>query len=498
MQQIANVLSNNSTIPLSKIVLAVSCDPIAILLCARPVKAISSSRILMYKSTMRQAYRALHDTFAAFGKVLSCKVATDARAIRTANGMLLNDKKISVCHYIYRNERRSKAEMRAHFIDAYIKNIDSSDAKEEFEAPFQQFGDIPDNTKDVSVGSPMAIVGGEDDDPSGTIQTAPEAAVQPSPTPKDESEPCSPSTSETPTDPQPQDVKPELAKGDLTFALPIAEKISPERDVSLSDVQGTDSEGRIPHEDAEKHKPPTVATAPATAEYVDIPIPNMREVVGARLTQSKQELPYHYLTVEINMDEILKLREVFNRTLGEKGKTAKLSVNDFILKGVACALADVPEANSAWLGEVIRRYNTADISMAVATPTGLITPIVKDVGSKGIATISVEAEALAKKARDGRLTPQECQGGTFTVSNLGTFDIDQFTAIINPAQSCNLAVGSMKSSIISSPEEERGFKAVNIMKVTLCSDHRVVDSAIGAHWMSAFKGYLENPLTLML
>ena len=134
----------------------------------------------------------------------------------------------------------------------------------------------------------------------------------------------------------------------------------------------------------------------------------------------------------------------------------------------------------------------------MATPTGLITPIIKDVGGKGLATISAEAKSLAKKARDGKLQPQEYQGGTFTISNLGMFDISHFTAIINPPQSCILAVGSTQPTLEPAPEEERGFKTANVMKVTLSSDHRTVDGAIGARWLSAFKGYLENPLTFML
>jgi len=273
----------------------------------------------------------------------------------------------------------------------------------------------------------------------------------------------------------------------------------------LAKIKGTGPEGRILREDVEKYQPPAAATAVSSpvpsapqTEYTDIPVSNMRKVIGSRLTQSKQELPHYYLTIEINMDKVMKLRQVFNKTLGEQDKVAKLSVNDFILKAVACALKDVPEANSAWLGDVIRQYKNADISVAVATPTGLITPIVKDVGSKGLATISAEAKALAKKARDGKLTPQEYQGGSFTVSNLGMFEIDHFTAIINPPQSCILAIGTTKPTLVPAPEEERGFKTVNIMKVTLSSDHRTVDGAVGARWMGAFKGYLENPLTFML
>ncbi|KIK24520.1 hypothetical protein PISMIDRAFT_678130 [Pisolithus microcarpus 441] len=198
------------------------------------------------------------------------------------------------------------------------------------------------------------------------------------------------------------------------------------------------------------------------------------------------------------MDEVLKQCEDLSGKLEGKDKSVKLKADDFILKAVACALADVPEANSAYLGEFIRQYNKVDISMAVVTPTGLMAPIIKDVGSKGLMVISKEATTLAKKARNGKLILQEYDGGTFTVSNLGMYGIDHFTAIINPRQSCNLAVGRMQPSVIPCLEGERGFKISNTMKVTLSSDHRVVDSAIGARWLAAFKGYLENPTTLIL
>ncbi|KAG1755161.1 pyruvate dehydrogenase [Suillus paluster] len=366
----------------------------------------------------------------------------------------------------------------------------------------------PDGSKNVAVGSPIAIMAEEGDDLSGAAQMASEPSSAPPPPPKEESTPQPPKAEEAPK-PAPSQAKSELAKGERIFASPIAKKIALERGIPLAQVKGTGPEGRIIREDIEKYQPPAAIASAVTAassvgpatslpEYTDTPVSNMRRVIGSRLTQSKQELPHYYLTVEINMDKVMKLREVFNKTLGEKDKAAKLSVNDFILKAVACALNDVPEANSAWLGEVIRQYKKADISVAVATPTGLITPIVKDVGSKGLATISSEAKALAKKARDGKLAPQEYQGGTFTVSNLGMYDIEHFTAIINPPQSCILAVGSTKPTIVPAPEEERGFKTVNMMKATLSSDHRTVDGAVGARWMTAFKGYLENPLTFML
>ncbi|KAJ6604772.1 dihydrolipoamide acetyltransferase [Mycena vulgaris] len=354
-----------------------------------------------------------------------------------------------------------------------------------------------DGAKNVTVGAPIAIVAEEGDDLSGASDMASKASAPPAPKaesapepPKAESAPSPPKSSSSP----PPKEKSDLPSGNRIFASPIAKKIALERGIPLGQLTGSGPNGRIIREDVEKYTPASASATTSTAsqppaaqlpDYVDTPVTNMRRTIGTRLTQSKQELPHYYVTVDITMDKVLKLREVFNKTLTEKDKSAKLSVNDFIVKAVACALADVPEANSAWLGEVIRTYKKADISVAVATPTGLITPIIKDAGAKGLATISSETKALAKKARDGKLAPAEYQGGTFTISNLGMFGVSHFTAIINSPQSCILA-------------EERGFKTVQIMKVTLSSDHRTVDGAIAARWLAAFKGYLENPLTFML
>ncbi|KAI0961812.1 hypothetical protein AcW1_000791 [Taiwanofungus camphoratus] len=368
-----------------------------------------------------------------------------------------------------------------------------------------------DGAKNIAVGFPIAIVAEEGDDLSGAEKLASEASQEKAASPpKEEKAPEPPKQEPTPAPseaPAKAETKSELPKGDRIFASPIAKKIALERGIPLAKIKGTGPEGRILREDVEKYQPSTPAAGPTTSfssptaslpDYIDIPVSNMRRTIGTRLTQSKQDIPHYYVTLDINMDKVLKLREVFNKALGEKDKAAKLSVNDFVLKAVACALADVPEANSAWLGENIRQYKKADISLAVATPAGLITPIIKDVGSKGLATISSEGKALAKKARDGKLQPQEYQGGTFTVSNLGMYGITHFTAIINPPQSCILAVGATQSTLVPAPEEERGFKVAQIMKVTLSADHRTVDGAVGARWLAAFKGYLENPLTFML
>ncbi|KII93532.1 hypothetical protein PLICRDRAFT_171273 [Plicaturopsis crispa FD-325 SS-3] len=368
-----------------------------------------------------------------------------------------------------------------------------------------------DGTKNIPVGSTIGILAEEGDDISGAAELASQPDEAAKPVPNDEKAPAPPKAEPEPPKAEAskpkEEPKQELSTGARIFASPIAKKIALERGIPLAKIKGTGPEGRIIREDVEKYKPepaaaaaapssPSAGPSAALADYVDTPVSNMRRVIGSRLTQSKQEVPHYYLTVDINMDKVLKLRQVFNKTLAEKG--VKISVNDFIIKAVSLALADVPEANSAWMGEYIRQYKKADISMAVATPNGLITPILRDVGSKGLATISAESKAFAKKARDGKLVPQEYQGGTFTVSNLGMFDISHFTAIINSPQSCILAIGGAQPTLVPAPEEERGFKTVQIMKVTLSADHRTVDGAVGARWLQAFRGYLENPLTFML
>lgn len=226
-----------------------------------------------------------------------------------------------------------------------------------------------DGAKNVAVGSVIAIVGEEGDDISGAADMAEKAAS--APPPKEEKAPEPPKAEDAPPPPKTEtsqsksktESKSDLPSGQRIFASPIAKKIALERGIPLSQIKGSGPEGRIIREDVEKYKAspasaPSTSTQPSStslpAEYTDTPVSNMRRTIGSRLTQSKQELPHYYVTVDINMDKVLKLREVFNKTLTEKDKTAKLSVNDFIVKAVGCALADVPEANSAWLGEVIR------------------------------------------------------------------------------------------------------------------------------------------------
>ena len=224
----------------------------------------------------------------------------------------------------------------------------------------------------------------------------------------------------------------------------------------------------------------------------EIPISTMRQVIASRLSESKFTSPHFYVTIECEIDKLMAMRKDIN----ENNETSKISVNDFIVKACAYALRDVPEANQSWMNTYIARYNYVDISVAVATPTGLITPIVKDADLKGLSIISSEVKDLAKRAKDNKLAPNEFQGGTFTISNMGMYGVDHFTAIINPPQSCILAVSAAKQ--ILKPCNKNGYKNATVMNVCLSSDHRSVDGAVAAQWCNAFKKYIEYPAKLLL
>ena len=217
----------------------------------------------------------------------------------------------------------------------------------------------------------------------------------------------------------------------------------------------------------------------------------MRKVIARRLTEAKQTVPHFYLTIDLQIDQLLKTRAELNGRSDEY----KLSVNDFVIRATALALKKVPAANAAWTDDAILQYENADISVAVATPTGLITPIIKAAETKGLVEISNAMKDLAKRARDGKLKPEEFQGGTFSISNLGMFGVREFGAIINPPQGCILAVGAGEQR----PVVKDGALAVaTVMSCTLSVDHRVVDGAVGAEFLAVFKKLIEDPLSMLL
>jgi pyruvate dehydrogenase E2 component (dihydrolipoamide acetyltransferase) len=293
--------------------------------------------------------------------------------------------------------------------------------------------------------------------------------------------------------------------------------------LDLSQIGGSGPHGRIVKRDIEAAlaagtgkaapaaAPATAAAAPApkAAEaagpdakaladaygipYTEVKNSGVRKVVARRLTESKQTVPHFYLTVGCEIDALLALR----KDLNAKGEASgvKLSVNDLIIKAAALALRKVPAANASWTDEAILLYDRVDVSVAVATDGGLITPIVKDADRKGLGTISSEMKDLAGRAREGKLKPEEFQGGTFSLSNLGMFGIDEFAAIINPPQGCILAIGAGAQK----PVVKDGAVAIaTIMNATLSVDHRVVDGAVGAEYLAAFKALIQDPISMML
>lgn len=292
------------------------------------------------------------------------------------------------------------------------------------------------------------------------------------------------------------------------IASPLAKRLAAAAQVSLQGVTGTGTNNRITKADVDAlvqakapaaPAPAAPAASPAPAQtsgaFVDLPLTNMRKVIAARLLQSKQSIPHFYLTVDVQVDEVMQLRAKLNNAADGK---FKLSLNDFVIKASALALRAIPQANSSWHDTFIRQHAAADISVAVATDSGLITPIVFGADSKGLSSIANNVKELAEKARTNKLAPHEYQGGTFTISNLGMFGVKSFSAIINPPQSCILAVGSVEKTLVPDEAAPGQTRAASIMSVTLSCDHRVVDGAVGARWLSAFKKYLETPTTMLL
>lgn len=294
-----------------------------------------------------------------------------------------------------------------------------------------------------------------------------------------------------------------VPSGGVVFASPAAKRVAKERGIDLSLIKaGSGMDGMITSKDVESFTPPAadipampLAGFPSMPEYSDADMSNVRKVIAKRLQASKHEIPHYYLTVECSMDQVMGLRKQINTAYEKEG--IKLSVNDFIIKATALASKRVPECNSAWMDTFIREYHSCDVSVAVDTGSGLITPIVTGADTKGLAEISETVKELAGRAKLGKLQPHEFQGGTITVSNLGMFGISHFTAIINPPQSCIVAVGGTVQKLVPA-DNAAGFVKSNVMKVTMSCDHRVVDGAVGAQWLKHFKKFIETPTSMLL
>lgn len=359
---------------------------------------------------------------------------------------------------------------------------------------------VPAGTKDVKVGKLVCIIVDASDkvaafkdfkDDSPAPAAAAAAPGPPAP-PKEKAPPSAPAPAAAPPPPSP------AASGVRVYASPLAQRLAAEKGLDLAGVgKGSGLYGSITSKDLDKAPAGAPArAAPGAGDFEDIPVSNIRKVIAKRLLQSKQTIPHYYLSMDVRMDGVMALRKKFNEKLKKQEK--RISVNDFVIKAAAGACRRVPEANSAWLDSIIRQYNSVDMSIAVATDNGLITPIVFEADRKGLVCISDEVKELAAKAKDGKLQPHEFQGGTFTISNLGMFGTTSFSAIINPPQACILAVGTTSDRLLPNENCEKGFEVAKYMTVTLSCDHRVVDGAIGALWLKAFKENIENPENILL
>ncbi|APZ50476.1 pyruvate dehydrogenase complex dihydrolipoamide acetyltransferase [Salipiger abyssi] len=292
---------------------------------------------------------------------------------------------------------------------------------------------------------------------------------------------------------------------DKVLASPLARRIAAQKGVDLAGLSGSGPRGRIVRVDveraAEQAQTAPVAQAPEAkvapdltglGAYEAIPHTNMRRTIARRLVESKTTVPHFYLEADCDLEALLALRAQVNEG---RDTPARISVNDFLIKAVALALAEVPEANAVWTDEAILRLGSVDISVAVATDGGLITPVLRDADCKSLGALSAEMKALAVRAREGRLKPEEYQGGGFSLSNLGMYGVKRFSAIINPPQSCILAVGAAERRPV---ERDGQIAFAPVMSVTLSVDHRSVDGAVGAQWLAAFKAAVENPMSLLV
>lgn len=312
---------------------------------------------------------------------------------------------------------------------------------------------------------------------------------------------------------------PEVVNTGRIFASPLAKKLAADKGIDLRYVKGTGDNGRITKSDIDNYVPaaaaaPVAAAAPAAAPvaaaevapaatvapfvpggagegYTDVANSQMRKVIAKRLSESKFTAPHFYLKMEINMDNAMAARTKLNDI-----SPVKISFNDMIIKASAMALKKHPAVNSSWMGDFIRTYQHVHIGMAVAIPDGLIVPVIRFADQKTLSQIAAEAKELGGKAKSKKLQPNEFTGNTFTISNLGMMDIDEFTAIVNPPDSCILAVGKIKEEVYRNEKGE--FAVRNIMKLTLSCDHRSVDGAVGAAFLQTLKAYLENPVTMLV
>ncbi len=408
-----------------------------------------------------------------------------------------------------------------------LAEIETDKATMEFEAVDEgTVGKIlvAEGTEGVKVNVPIAVLldEGESADDIGDVSVAPkDAPASSGAAPAEASEATDPAKGHGRGDAPKMngiDASPVSASGDRIFASPLARRIAKDKGLDLSQIKGSGPKGRIVKADVENAQPgaapakadaPAAAAAPAAAptgpstdavirmyegrEYEEIKLDAMRKTIAARLSEAKQTIPHFYLRRDIQLDALLKFRSQLNKQLESRG--VKLSVNDFIIKACANALQQVPDANAVWAGDRMLKLTPSDVAVAVAIEGGLFTPVLKDAHHKTLSALSAEMKDLASRARDRKLAPEEYQGGSFAISNLGMFGIDNFDAVINPPHGAILAVGAgVKKPVVN---EEGELAVATVMSVTLSVDHRVIDGALGAELLTAIKDNLENPVAML-
>ena len=368
---------------------------------------------------------------------------------------------------------------------------------------------VPEGTESVKVNSPIAVLLAEGESEAdigsatATAEPAPPAPVTEAPAPAPASAEPAPAASAPPAAPATS------STGNRIFASPLARRIAADKGLDLSRIKGSGPKGRIVKADVEgaQAQPAAVSAAPMPdtpgaeaikamfedREFEEVSLDGMRKVIAARLGEAKQTIPHFYLRRDIMLDELLRFRSQANKQLETRG--VKLSVNDFIIKACALALQTVPDANAVWAGDRIIKLKPSDVAVAVAVEGGLFTPVLKDAHLKTLSTLSTEMKELAALARDRKLAPHQYQGGSFAISNLGMFGIKNFDAVINPPHGSILAVGAGEKMPVVNDDGE--LAVATVMSVTLSVDHRVIDGALGAEFLSAVKTNLENPIGML-
>ncbi|MBV1836250.1 pyruvate dehydrogenase complex dihydrolipoamide acetyltransferase [Acetobacter estunensis] len=348
---------------------------------------------------------------------------------------------------------------------------------------------VPEGTEGVAVNTPIAVLVEEG-------EAVPKASsAQPNEVPSSPKAEAPSAAAPVPV------VAPTVSKGARVFASPLAKRIAKDAGLDLSAIKGTGPNGRIVKKDVEATKSAGPAQATASAAPVGgttaHPLSTMRKVIARRLSESKSTIPHFYVSVDVQLDALLALRAQLNAASPEDGPDAfKLSVNDMLIKAAAVTLRRVKGVNVSFTDDAILEYNDVDISVAVSIPDGLITPIIRQADRKSLREISVEMKDLAKRARAGKLKPEEFQGGSFSVSNMGMFGVSSFSAIINPPQAAILAIAAGEKRPVVKADGSLGVGTV--MTTTLSVDHRAIDGALAAQWTKAFRDVVENPITLVI